>query len=186
MTSPLNALSAPLFFPGNEPLPPGVLPEEVDAWRQAQVYQKWIGYIPESCPFKLAISGAMGFGLGGFFSLMQATFAYEDPLSRASGKLANATLGTQAKVVFRDMGRNMWSSGRGFAKVGALYAGTECIIEGYRAKNDITNAVSAGFVSGAVLARNSGPKAMLGGGAAFAAFSYAIDWYMRKPPAEEM
>ena len=64
---------------------------------------------------------------------MQATFAYEDPLSRASGQLANATLKTQAKVVFRDMGRNMWTSGRGFAKVGALYAGTECVIEGVSA-----------------------------------------------------
>jgi hypothetical protein len=45
----------------------------------------------------------------------------------------------------------------------------------YRAKNDIYNSVSAGFVSGGILARNSGPKAVVGGGLAFAAFSAVID-----------
>jgi len=39
-------------------------------------------------------------------------------------------------------------------------------------------------MAGAVLARNSGPKAMVGGGLAFAAFSYGIELYMRKAPAE--
>jgi import inner membrane translocase subunit TIM22 len=56
--------------------------------------------------------------------------------------------------------------------------------EQYRAKNDITNAVSAGFVTGGLLAKASGPKAMLGGGAAFAVFSGLIDLYIRKAPAE--
>ena len=34
----------------------------------------------------------------------------------------------------------------------------------YRAKNDMTNSVAAGFVAGGILARNSGPKAAFGGG----------------------
>lgn len=97
----------------------------------------------------------------------------------------------------------MWTTGKGFGKVGALYSGVECCIEGvsfrnhvcplgenqahkcqYRAKNDITNAVSAGFFAGALLARQSGIKAMVGGGAAFAAFSGVIDWWLRSPPTE--
>jgi import inner membrane translocase subunit TIM22 len=116
--------------------------------------------------------------------------------------------------MFKEMGRNMWSTGKGFAKVGALYSGIECCIEGvrlllslssppmrlsptpmrrqeetvlttqYRAKNDITNAVSGGFVTGAILARHSGTMAALGGGAAFAAFSGVIDWWLRSPPSE--
>jgi import inner membrane translocase subunit TIM22 len=59
---------------------------------------------------------------------MSATFAYEDPLSRA----ARDVTGTKAQTVYvmKEMGRNMWSSGKGFAKVGALYAGVECCIEG--------------------------------------------------------
>ena len=59
---------------------------------------------------------------------MSATFAYEDPLSKASEKL----VGTRAQTayIFKEMGRNMWTSGKGFAKVGALYSGFECCIEG--------------------------------------------------------
>ena len=45
----------------------------------------------------------------------------------------------------------------------------------YRARNDIYNSLIAGGFSGAVLARSSGLKAMLFGGAGFAAFSGAID-----------
>lgn len=60
--------------------------------------------------------------------MMSATFAYEDPLSRASQKLTGTA--AQAKFIFKEMGRNMWSSGKGFGKVGALYSGIECCIEG--------------------------------------------------------
>ena len=48
----------------------------------------------------------------------------------------------------------------------------------------MVNPVAAGFVAGGVLARNSGPKAVLGGGLAFAAFSAAIDLFLRREPAE--
>lgn len=81
-----------------------------------------------SCFKQSQSTDELGFALGGFFSLMSATFAYEDPLSRASSKL----VGTRAQTayIFKEMGRNMWSSGKGFAKVGALYSGVECCIEG--------------------------------------------------------
>ncbi|GFZ43550.1 Mitochondrial import inner membrane translocase subunit tim22 [Saitozyma sp. JCM 24511] len=175
-------LLAPIYLPGQEPLPAGTTPSEREEMAQMMRYQKMLGYAMESCPLKVVMSGGAGFALGGFFALMSATFAYEDPLSRASQKL----VGTRAQTayVFKEMGRNMWSSGKGFAKVGAVYSGIECCIEGYRAKNDITNAVAGGFLAGAVLARHSGPVAMAGGGAAFAAFSGVIDWWLRRPAAE--
>ena len=47
----------------------------------------------------------------------------------------------------------------------------------------MVNPVVAGFVAGGVLARNSGPKAALGGGVAFAAFSFAIDLFLRRETA---
>ncbi|KXN93201.1 Mitochondrial import inner membrane translocase subunit TIM22 [Leucoagaricus sp. SymC.cos] len=115
----------------------------------------------------------------------------------------------KASQIFREMGRGMYTSGKGFGKVGALFAGIECIIEGashivssnqnfinlgrlgvvlgnqYRAKNDIWNSVSSGFLAGGVLARNAGPKAAFGGGLVFAAFSAAIDMaFLRREPAE--
>lgn len=66
----------------------------------------------------------LGFAIGAFFSLMSASFAYEDPMARA-----NLTHTQKASEIFKEMGRGMWSSGKGFAKVGALFAGIECVIE---------------------------------------------------------
>ena len=54
----------------------------------------------------------------------------------------------------------------------------------YRAKNDMVNPVAAGFVAGGILARNAGPKAVVVGGLAFAAFSAAIDLFLRREPSE--
>ena len=54
-----------------------------------------------------------GFAIGAFFSLMSASFAYEDPLMRQSLTTAQKT-----SEIFREMGRNMWRSGKGFGKVG--------------------------------------------------------------------
>ncbi|RSH84141.1 Mitochondrial import inner membrane translocase subunit tim22 [Apiotrichum porosum] len=178
-----HPLMAPVYLPGSEPYPPGTTEEEKDGYRQMVKWNKYGGYAMESCALKVVLAGGAGFAFGGFLSLMSATFAYEDPLSRASEKLTGTR--AQAAYMFKEMGRNMWSQGKGFAKVGMLYSGVECCIEGYRAKNDHWNGLSAGFVSGAILARNAGPMAMLGGGAAFAAFSAAIDMYLRREPADD-
>ncbi|RKP17674.1 hypothetical protein ROZALSC1DRAFT_30554 [Rozella allomycis CSF55] len=47
-------------------------------------------------------------------------------------------------------------------------------------RHDLWNSVFAGFMTGGILAYKSGPKAMLMGGAGFAAFSTAIDYYMNR------
>ena len=57
---------------------------------------------------------------------MSASFAYEDPMLRTQ------TTQQKASAIFKEMGRNMWSSGKGFGKVGALFAGLECVIESVR------------------------------------------------------
>lgn len=61
---------------------------------------------------------------------MSSSFAIEDPF--AATKFAGMTTKQKAKSVFTDMGKGMWKSGSGFARVGALYAGSECVIEGVR------------------------------------------------------
>ena len=55
---------------------------------------------------------------------MSASFAYEDPLMRQ-----NLTTAQKTSEIFKEMGRNMWRSGKGFGKVGALFAGIECVME---------------------------------------------------------
>ncbi|KAF2245975.1 mitochondrial import inner membrane translocase, subunit Tim17/22 [Trematosphaeria pertusa] len=98
--------------------------------------------------------------------------------------LADLPLRQQLKHGLRDMYRSSLSSGRNFAKVGAIFSGTECAIEGLRAKNDIWNGVAGGCITGGVLARSAGPQAAAVGCAGFAVFSAAIDSYMRMPEDE--
>ena len=109
-------------------MPPGTTAEERKDLQNTIYYSKLMNTVMESCPLKVVLSGGAGFGLGAFFSLMSATFAYEDPLSRASRQIVGVR--AQTGYVMREMGRNMWSSGKGFAKVGAIYSGIECCIEG--------------------------------------------------------
>ncbi|KAJ3505973.1 hypothetical protein NLJ89_g7132 [Agrocybe chaxingu] len=173
MTSNLPC-QVPIWAPHKEPLPPGLTEEDRPLWEQNKRMEKYLGAAMESCPVKATLAGGAGFGLGAFFSLMSASFAYEDPYLRARTQEGMNTT-QKASQIFKEMGRGMWSSGKSFGKIGALFAGIECVIESYRAKNDIYNSVSAGFVAGGILARNSGPKASFTGGLAFAAFSAAID-----------
>ncbi|KAG8697559.1 Mitochondrial import inner membrane translocase subunit tim22, partial [Ceratobasidium sp. 395] len=183
----MNA-SVPIFPAGKEPLPPGLTEEDRPALEQQKKVERFMRMASESCAFKTVLSGGietqlrLGFGLGAVFSLMSTSFAYEDPMNRLTND-PNLSTSQKTSEFFKSTGRSMWRSGSGFAKVGALYSGVECCIEGFRAKNDITNAVSAGFISGAVLARNSGPRAAAAGGLAFAAFSGAIDLFIRRETA---
>ncbi|KAI5996070.1 hypothetical protein EDC04DRAFT_2801075 [Pisolithus marmoratus] len=89
---------------------------------------------------------------------MSASFAYEDPYLRQQTQ-AGITNTQKAREIFKEMGRGMWRTGKGFGKVGALFAGIEL-----PSQNDMVNPVAAGF-------------AVFGGGLAFAAFSGAIDWF---------
>jgi len=83
------------------------------------------------------------------------------------------------------MGRASYSSAKNFGMVGAIFSGTECCIEGFRAKNDLYNGVAAGCITGGALAAKAGPQAAAVGCAGFAAFSAAIDYYMRMPEDEK-
>lgn len=60
---------------------------------------------------------------------MSTSFAYEDPYLRAQSQ-AGLSNTQKAREIFKDMGKGMWRSGKGFGKVGALFAGIECVIEG--------------------------------------------------------
>ncbi|RMZ87685.1 hypothetical protein DV736_g5087, partial [Chaetothyriales sp. CBS 134916] len=137
----------------------------------------------ESCLTKSILSGGAGFALGGAFGLFMASMAYDTPLSPQGQQLSNATIPwrQQLKVGLKDMGSRSWSSAKNFGMIGALYSGTECCVEGLRAKNDLTNSAVAGCLTGGALGVRAGPTAAALGCAGFAAFSTAIDAYMRMP-----
>ncbi|KAL6914006.1 hypothetical protein FSST1_011766 [Fusarium sambucinum] len=144
----------------------------------------------ESCFGKSVMSGVMGFGMGGLFGMFMASMSYDTPYHTAApgspqNTITSMPLKQQLKIGFKDMGARSWSMAKNFGKVGALYSGVECGIEGLRAKNDLTNSVAAGCLTGGILAKNAGPQAAAGGCLAFAAFSAAIDAYMRSPPKDD-
>ena len=154
-----------------------------------------------SCPGKFAISGVTGFALGGVFGLFMASMAYDTPFNTPSPgggpagpggatpmvkQISDLPLKQQIKIQFADMGKRSYSSAKNFGYIGMIYSGVECVVESLRAKNDIYNGLAAGCITGGGLAYKSGPQAALVGCAGFAAFSAAIDLYMRsedgKPP----
>jgi mitochondrial import inner membrane translocase subunit TIM22 len=106
---------------------------------------------------------------------------YDTPLTPQGQAITSLPLKEQLRKGFKDMGSRSFSSAKNFGKVGAIFAGTECCIEGLRAKNDLSNGVIAGCITGGVLAAPAGPQAAAVGCAGFAAFSAAIDYYMRLP-----
>lgn len=130
--------------------------------------------VTDSCAFKSAFSGVAGYGIGLLFGLMLSGIEFSSPVD------TNQSTKHQVKHVLRDMGTKSMSSARNFAIMAAIYSGSECMIESYRAKNDIYNSIAAGCVTGGTLAVKTGPRGMAMGCAGFAAFSAAIDWYMHK------
>ncbi|AOA61504.1 TIM22 complex subunit [Komagataella phaffii] len=144
----------------------------------------------QSCPGKTIMSGVSGFVLGGFFGLFMASMAYDVPVGSEGVKhISDLPLKQQMKLQFSDMGRRSWSSAKNFGYIGMIYSAVECSVESLRAKNDLYNGTAAGCITGAGLAIKSGPQAALLGCAGFAAFSTAIDMYMRgeasRPPPND-
>ena len=106
-------------------LPPQVLtrgqshtptPEEIGA--------KYVQEFMESCPFKVLASGTIGYGLGLFLGTFMSSVQWEmsDDYHKMSTK-------EQLKHTWRDMKTRSMSSAKNFAIVGAIFSGTECVIE---------------------------------------------------------
>ncbi|ODV86217.1 hypothetical protein CANARDRAFT_196386 [[Candida] arabinofermentans NRRL YB-2248] len=170
--------------------PPTKSIHEMTPEEQAEQGAKQIMDFISSCPGKSVMSGVSGFFLGGFFGLFMASMAYDAPPGmNGVQQISDLPLKQQMKLQFSDMGRRTWSSAKNFGYIGTIFAGVECGIESFRAKNDIWNGTMAGCVTGGGLAIKSGPTATLIGCAGFAAFSSAIDLYMRsengRPPVND-
>ncbi|KEQ94017.1 hypothetical protein AUEXF2481DRAFT_30570 [Aureobasidium subglaciale EXF-2481] len=170
---------------------------------------KYMQSAMESCVAKTAMSGVMGFGLGGVFGLFMSSMRYDAPMmTPGADAITKLPVKDQLRQGFKEMGKASWSSAKNFGLVGSIFAGTECCIEGvcflassafpyisnhgpwsnadikaqqFRAKNDLYNGVAAGCITGGALAAKAGPQAAALGCAGFAGFSAAIDYYMRMP-----
>ncbi|XP_077403252.1 mitochondrial import inner membrane translocase subunit Tim22 [Vanacampus margaritifer] len=136
--------------------------------------QKRIESAMESCAFKSLLACVGGFVLGGAFGVFTAGidtnvgFDPKDPLRTPT-----------AREVLKDMGQRGMSYAKNFAIVGAMFSCTECIIESHRGKSDWKNAVYSGCITGGAIGFRAGLKAGVLGCGGFAAFSAAIEYYLR-------
>lgn len=83
------------------------------------------------------------------------------------------------------MGSPPWSTAKSCGKIGVLFSGISCGLEGLRSKKDMANSIAAGCVTGAILVRGPGLQAAAAGCAGFAAFSAAIDASLGRPKDED-
>ncbi|KAK9472769.1 mitochondrial inner membrane translocase subunit Tim17/Tim22/Tim23/peroxisomal protein PMP24 [Dipodascopsis tothii] len=160
--------------------------------QQTVAAEMFMGSMMQSCAFKAVMSGGAGFALGGVFSLMMGSMAYDVPASlggQTQVPFADLPFKQQMRAQFTDLGKKMWSGAKNFGKIGFIFSGVECGVESVRAQNDIWNGVVAGCLTGGGLAIRQGPQATLLGCAGFAAFSGAVDLYLRSdmkaPPATD-
>nr|CAG8596236.1 11703_t:CDS:2 [Entrophospora candida] len=123
--------------------------------------------VQESCLFKVALSGAAGFALDGLFGTFMSSFEMS---SSVDSSIYDKPMKQQLKATAKDMLNKSYSMAKNFALIGAIYSGTE---RGYRS-------TAAGCITGGILAAKAGPQAVLFGCVGFAAFSTAIDYYMRR------
>ncbi|KAF8608119.1 hypothetical protein BDV93DRAFT_434527 [Ceratobasidium sp. AG-I] len=167
-------MGAPMYRLGKEPLPLGLVEEDRSVLMQQLKIENWTRVASESCAFKTFFSAGSCMYINDSAPCFR--YAHEDLMQHNNLRIANAK---KTADFFKSTDRSMWHSGSGFAKVGALYSGAECCIEGvsltHSANNDITNAVAAGSVSSAVPAQNSGSHAAAADGLVLATFSAAID-----------
>ncbi|CAI8043983.1 Mitochondrial import inner membrane translocase subunit Tim22 [Geodia barretti] len=127
-----------------------------------------VSRVMESCSFKSALSCVLGFGLGGAFGLFMS--GLDSPVT---------TEKMTARETLRDMGAKSKSYAKNFALVGLMFAGSECVLESYRGKSGLGTSTMAGCATGGVIGLRAGVKAAAFGCAGFAAFSAAIDYFLR-------
>uniref|UniRef100_A0A0B7ACT6 Mitochondrial import inner membrane translocase subunit TIM22 n=1 Tax=Arion vulgaris TaxID=1028688 RepID=A0A0B7ACT6_9EUPU len=130
----------------------------------------FIRNIFDSCGFKSAASGVVGFGLGMAFGLFTAGV---DPMSTMTTETPTT------RMVLKEMKARSMSYGKNFGLVGFMFAGTECLVESYRGKTELINGTISGGIVGGIIGLRAGLKPGIFGAVGFALFSTAIDYYMR-------
>ena len=150
------------------PYPNVLVPQSAGPARVQAREELMMQRVMESCPFRGAMSFVVGGALGGFLGLF----------SFLGGRRPHHAVQMTTRETLMDMKNTIGSSAKNFAVVGLMFASTECLIESYRGKSDMNNAVYSGFVTGGLLGLRAGPMGAVYGGCGFAMFSLAIDYFM--------
>lgn len=137
-------------------------------------------WLSESCGSKAAIGviggGVMGLVMGVF---MGALTDMTPPVTVIDGKeVPQAPLKEQMRTTLRATADKSLYWCRQFAFITGVFGGSECLVEKYRGKHDVWNAVVSGCITGAAMQAKQGPQASAVGCGGFAVFSLVIDSIM--------
>ena len=137
-------------------------------------------WLSESCGSKAAIGviggGVMGLVMGVF---MGALTDMTPPVTIIEGKeVPQAPIKEQMRTTLRATADKSMYWCRQFAFITGVFGGSECLVEKYRGKHDVWNAVFSGCITGAAMQAKQGPQASAIGCGGFAAFSLVIDSVM--------
>ena len=137
-------------------------------------------WLSESCGSKAAIGviggGVMGLVMGVF---MGALTDMTPPVTIIEGReVPQAPLKEQMRTTLRATADKSMYWCRQFAFITGVFGGSECLVEKYRGKHDVWNAVFSGCITGAAMQAKQGPQASALGCGGFAVFSLVIDSVM--------
>lgn len=137
-------------------------------------------WLSSSCGGKAAIGvfggGIMGLLMGVFLGAMSDA---TPPVQMIGGRdVPQAPLREQVRVTMRATAEKSLYWCKNFAFITGVFGGSECLVEKFRGKHDMWNAVASGCITGAALQAKSGPQAAAVGCGGFAAFSIVIDSVM--------
>ncbi|XP_055695702.1 mitochondrial import inner membrane translocase subunit Tim22 [Lutzomyia longipalpis] len=149
-----------------------VIPKNLGPVKILTNEEKMIQNAMDSCTFKSVMACVMGYGLGAAIGLFS---------SSVNPNIATPGVEKQqsAREIFREMRSTTHGYAKNFALIGAVFSAVECTIESSRGKSDWRNGTYAGAITGGLIGVRAGIKAGIIGAAGFAAFSTAIDYYMR-------
>jgi import inner membrane translocase subunit TIM22 len=94
---------------------------QADPMQAMFMFQK----VQESCPVKAVLSLGMGFVLGGAFGLFMSSVDTGQNME----EFQKMKFRDQVRYTLKDMGSKSYSTAKNFAVVGAIFAGSECVIE---------------------------------------------------------
>lgn len=63
MASLTPPMLAPIYLPGQEPMPAGTTPQEREEYRQVMKWQGWMNGAMDFCPLKTVLSGGAGMSI---------------------------------------------------------------------------------------------------------------------------
>eukprot|EP00833_Pecoramyces_ruminatium_P001576 jgi/Orpsp1_1/1175608/evm.model.c7180000054499.1 len=87
-------------------------------------HQKRFQKMLESCAFKTATSGIMGIGMGSVFGLVMSSIDWS-----VTEEELKMTTKEQIKHSAKQMGSRSLAMAKSFALIGAMFTGSECVVE---------------------------------------------------------